>query len=150
MKASRKSLRNKLSTIAIATVLVTLAAVIPAAAAEHPPITVAQLAGPWFVSFSSHASCGNGTHLLIFTLNSTGTADDFADTYSTTGCGQGQHPSQTFTIETLNSGGTGTATFSNNGNTLTFNIQVNLAGNLISLVDVTDVNQIWSGTAVKQ
>lgn len=150
MKALTKSLRNKLSTIAIATVLVTLAAVIPAAAGGQPPVTIAQLAGPWFVAFSSDGACGNGTHLLIFTLNSTGSADDFADTYNTTGCGQGQHSSQTFTIETLNSGGSGTATFSNNGNTLTFDIQVNAAKNIISLVDVKDVNQIWLGTAVRQ
>jgi hypothetical protein len=155
MKPTGKNAYNSKSTLLLAVALLAVAAIaVPFAMAADknaaPPITVAQLAGPWFVEFSSYAACGNGTHLLIFTLNSTGTADDFADTYNTTGCGQGQHHSQTFTIETLNSDGTGTATFSNNGTPLTFKIQVNTAVNLISLVDVTNADQIWSGAAVKQ
>jgi hypothetical protein len=155
MKTTGNNKHNSKSTLLLAVALITVAAVaIPFATAADknapPPVTVAQLAGPWFVEFSSYGACGNGTHLLIFTLNKAGSADDFADTYNTTGCGEGQHPSQTFTIDTLNSGGNGTATFSNNGNPLTFNIQVNTAANLISLVDSTNANQIWSGTAVKQ
>jgi hypothetical protein len=155
MKTMSNNNHNSKSTLLLAVALITLAAVaIPSATAADkdapPPITIASLAGSWEVEFFTTANCGNGTHLWIFTLNSSGVSDDFADTYNTSSCGQGQNHDETFTIETLNVDGTGTAKYSNGTLPLTFNIQVNTATNVFSLVDITDKGQYWSGTAIKQ
>lgn len=155
MKTTSKKTYNSKSTLLLAVALIAVAAVAApfATAADknaQPLMTVAGLAGSWEVELSSYGTCGNGTHLLIFTLNSKGASGDFGDTYNTSGCGKGSNPKQTFTIDSLNTDGTGTATFSNNGTPLTLSIQVNTAINVFSLVDITDVNEIWAGTAIRQ
>lgn len=153
MKTTSKKTQNKLSALLIALTLLTViaTAAIPASAGGvKPPITIANLAGPWTVVIYSNGDCGDGTHILEFTLNSSGVSGDFGDTYNTSVCGKGVHHDQTFTIETLDAEGTGTATFTNDGTPLTFSIQVNPTGNIFSLVDVTDVGSYWMGTAVKQ
>jgi hypothetical protein len=153
METTSNKTKNRLSSLLTALMLVTAlaATAISASAGDaKPAITIANLAGSWTVSYFSNASCGNGTHIQEFTLASDGVSSSFADTYNTSGCGQGQNHDETFTIDTLDADGTGTATFSNGDNPLTFQIQVNLSKNVFSLVDVTDVGQYWMGTAVKQ
>jgi hypothetical protein len=152
--------QNKLQPVRLALLaaltLVTLVAFsMPSAAADSkgtikPEITVANLAGSWQVAINTNAGCGAGVHLLVFTLNSQGSATDVNDTYNTTECGQGSIPDQTFTITSLNSDGTGTATYSNAGDTLTLSIQVSGNKQVFNLADTANSGQYWAGTAIKQ
>jgi hypothetical protein len=149
MKAANNKTKNRVSALLVALAVVALmAGAAPSAAAED--ITIASFAGSWTVSYHSNASCGNGTHIQMFTLDSSGVSSSFADTYNTSKCGQGQNHDETFTIDSVDADGTGTATYSNGGNPLTFTIQLNPSKNVFSLVDTTDVGQYWSGMAVKQ
>jgi hypothetical protein len=152
MKTTIKKTQNKLAAFLTALMLLTViaTAAIPASAqGSKPLLTIANLAGTWTVAIYSNGACGNGTHILIFTLNSSGVSGNFADTYNSSACGQGQHPDQTFTIDSMDPAGFGTATFSNNKTPLTFNFQVNPAGNFFNMVDVTDAGSYWMGTAIK-
>jgi hypothetical protein len=152
MKTTSKKTQNGVSALLIAVTLVVVAAVaIPAAAGgAKPPVTVAQLAGSWEAAINTNANCGAGVHLLVFTLNESGSATDVADTFNTTECGQGEHTDQTFTITSLSADGQGTATYSNAGLPLTLTIQVSPNRTVFNLGDITDSGQYWAGTAVRQ
>jgi hypothetical protein len=155
MKATSNNTHNSKSTVVLAVALIAIAAfaVSFATAADknaRPLITVANLAGSWKAAINTTADCGTGIHVLVFTLNSSGTATDVADTFNTTECGQGEHTDQTFTITSLSSDGSGTATYSNAGLLLTLTIQVSPSKNVFNLADITDASQYWAGTAVKQ
>jgi hypothetical protein len=149
MKTTSSKTENRILALLIALTLVMVMAVaLPSALAED--ITIASLAGPWTVSYFSNGECGVGTHVQIFTLNSSGVSTPFGDSYDTSVCGIGENHDQTFTINKVDADGTGTATFSNNGNPLTFMIQVSPSKSIFSLVEVTSSNSQWLGTAVKQ
>jgi hypothetical protein len=152
MKMTNSKAQNKLQVLLVSLAMVAVMAVAaPFAAASdaHPETTIANLAGNWEIFLYADSTCGNGTHYLIITLNAKGFADDFADSYNTSGCGLGQFHSQTFQIDTLNADGTGTATYSNNGTPLTLSIQVNVAKNVFIVMDNTDAGEYWLGTALK-
>jgi hypothetical protein len=155
MKTTSKKTYNSKSTLLLAVALIAVAAIAApmATAAEKnapPPVTIAQLAGSWKAAINTNADCGAGVHVLVFTLDDKGSATDVADTFNTTECGQGEHTDQTFTITSLSSDGSGTATYSNAGLPLNLTIQVNPAGNVFILADTKDAGQYWAGTAVKQ
>jgi hypothetical protein len=153
MQTITNKTNNRLLSLLISLMLITVIATVAisaSAGASRRTITIADLAGSWTVSYFSNGACGNGTHIQIFTLASSGVSSPFADTYNTSACSQGENHDQTFTVDSVNADGTGTATYSNNGTPLTFNIQLNPTKNVFSVVDVTDAGSYWFGTAVRQ
>lgn len=155
MKTTRNTTQDRLSALLAALTLVTLLAVaVPCATAEgnelQPPLTLSALAGSWQATLFGDADCGIGTQILVFTLNSSGTATDVQYIYHTARCGNGTDTNQSFTITSLNLDGSGTAQLEVKGTTTTYNIQVNQAATIFNLVDVTDSGQYHQGTALKQ
>jgi hypothetical protein len=115
-----------------------------------PPITIAQLAGPWQIALVGNAGCGATSLQFTGTLNSSGHANGTLTTSS--GCGVDLQSAETFDVKTLNSNGSGTAGLScGNGCGWNFLIQVAPSRQVFNLVDVTDpVANFLAGTAVKQ
>jgi hypothetical protein len=135
-----------------ALMLVTLLSVaIPAAAdGERPEVTLANLAGSWKTTIAGQGSCGIGSELLVFTLNSSGEATDVLYTAHTVKCGNQQFTDQTFTITSLNADGSGTAELNINGAVRHFTIQVSPARQVFSMVDLTDAGHYQAGTGILQ
>jgi hypothetical protein len=133
--------------------IATLVAVaIPAAAdgKAEPEITVAKLAGSWQATFVGQDDCGIGSELVTFTLNS-GEASSATWQYHTVSCGDGKNKDLSFTIDSLNSDGTGTATLQViETSKISLSIQVSGNEQVFNLVDITDSNHYKEGTAVKQ
>jgi hypothetical protein len=137
----------------VALALVTLLSVaIPAAAAdgERPEVTLSNLAGSWKTTIVGQGSCGIGSELLVFTLNSSGEATDVVYTAHTVNCGNQQFTDQTFTITSLNSDGSGTAEVNINGAVRHFTIQVSPSHQIFSMVDLTDAGHYQAGTGILQ
>jgi Tfp pilus assembly protein PilX len=136
----------------VALMLVTLLSVaIPAAAQSGPKaVTLANLAGSWKTTIVGQGSCGIGAEVLVFTLNSTGSATDVAYTAHTVECGNQQFTDQLFTITSLSSDGSGTAEVNINGAVRNFTVQVSPNHQVFSLVDVTDVGHYQAGTGILQ
>jgi hypothetical protein len=112
------------------------------------PISVAQLAGPWQISLVGNTGCGISTLLFTGTFNSGGVASGTLTGNS--GCGPSSG-TQTLTITSLNSNGSGTAGLSCGSDCgWTFNIQVSPNKQVFNLVDVTDPGNYLAGSAVKQ
>lgn len=129
--------------------LATVASLVGVSAAA-PPITVAQLAGPWQVAVSGNTGCGVSSLLYTGKLDSTGQSTGTL-TGSSAGCGSST-TTQTFNILSLNGNGSGTAGLTcGTGCGWTFNIQVSRNKQVINLVDVVNGGaNVLSGTAVKQ
>ena len=87
-------------------------------ATVKPPITIDELAGPWQATLVGNTGCGLVSMLVNFTLNSSGAATDARITThlsapSGGGCIDGSVTTgQTFTIDSLHSNGSGTASLS--------------------------------------
>jgi len=83
-----------------------------------PAITISQLAGPWQATLVGNTGCGLVSMLVNFTLNSSGAATDARITTHLSapnggGCIDGSVTTgQTFTIDSLHSNGSGTASLS--------------------------------------
>lgn len=123
-----------------------------AAAADakaQPPITLAQLQGPWSVSLFGQTGCGLGTELYTFTLNAAGQGSATMVTHAQ--CGDFTQTSIPVTIKSLNANGSGTAGFScGSGCGWSFVIQVAKNKQSFSLVDATDPSNYLQGVAVHQ
>jgi hypothetical protein len=147
MKTTSNTTQNRAWTLVVVLTLVTLVAVaVPNASA----VTVADLAGTWQATLFSNASCGVGTQVLVFSLNSSGIATDVQYNYHTSACGTGTDTNQSFTITSLNPDGSGTAQLVIEGTTTTYNIQANQGGTVFNMADITDKNQYHQGTALRQ
>jgi hypothetical protein len=130
-------------------VLATVGSLVGVSAAA-PPITIAQLAGPWQIAVVGNTGCGVSSLLYNGKLNSTGQS-----TGTLTGSSAGCAPStttETFNILSLNGNGSGTAGLTcGSGCGWTFNIQVSRDKLVINLVDVVNGgSNVLAGTAVKQ
>jgi len=112
-------------------------------------ITIAQLAGPWQIAVAGNTGCGVSSLLFTGTLNSSGVATGTL-TGSSAGCGSNS-TTETFTILSLGSDGTGTAGLScGSGCGWKFNIKVSPNKQVFNLVDVSDGgSNVLAGTAVK-
>jgi len=89
------------------------------------PISVSQLAGTWFATFSGVTGCGTTTLTSTFTLDSTGNGTQTSATQHTAGCGDIDLSGQTVQIQSLNSNGSGFIAFGcGDGCGLGFNMQV--------------------------
>jgi len=110
------------------------------------------LAGKWQAAIYGQGGCGVGSVLVTFTLNTKGVATN-ASTTSHSGCGDTTTTGNTFTIQSLNSNGSGTAGLScGTGCGFTYNIQVSPDRSTFSLVDVSPANpaNYQIGTAIHQ
>jgi hypothetical protein len=112
-------------------------------------IVTANLTGDWQVALYGQGGCGAGTTLVTFTLNSSGTANNATETSHTAGCGDPHSTGNTFTVQSLNPNGSGTANLScGPGCGFNFNIQVSPDRSTFNLVDVSDPNNFLIGTAI--
>ena len=119
-------------------------------------IRLQDLAGPWQAALVfSNTGCGPASGLVNFTLDSTGTTNSptlVGHSGAGPGCGDSK-TTQTFTIQTLNPNGSGTAGLSCGvGCGWEFNIQVDRRRTMFNLVDVDPANpgNFVAGTAVRQ
>jgi hypothetical protein len=97
--------------------------------------------------------CGFGTTLYTFTLNSGGTSSNVTGTSHSAGCADGTTSGNTFTVETLNGNGTGTANLTcGTGCGWNLNIQVAPDRSVFNVVDVSPANpgNYIEGVAVHQ
>jgi hypothetical protein len=110
------------------------------------------LAGPWMVTLVGTTGCGQAAMQANFTLNGSATTNN-ATLVTHGGCGDSTVTGQTFTVNTLNANGSGTAGLScGTGCGWTFNIQVSADRSTFNLVDVSTANpnNYIAGTAVHQ
>ena len=110
------------------------------------------LAGNWQMTTIGQTGCGFGTTLYTFTLNTSGVASNVSYV-SHTGCGDSTGSGQTFTIESLNTNGSGTAGLTcGTGCGWTFNIQVSPDRSTFSVIDVNAGNpgNFLEGIAIHQ
>ena len=115
-------------------------------------VSKADLVGNWQVSLlSSGGGCGPGTTQVNFTLNASGAATNATEVSHSSGCGNSISTGNTFTINTMNASGAGTAGLScGPGCGFTFAIQVAPDRGSFNLVDITDPGQFIAGTAIHQ
>ena len=114
-------------------------------------VVKADLAGAWQVTLYGQGGCGVGTTLVNFTLNASGSATNAVEKSHSAGCGDSTSTGNTFTIQTLNSNGSGTAGLSCGPSCgFTFSIQVAPDRSSFNLVDITDPNNFLVGVAVHQ
>ena len=112
-----------------------------------PAITIPQLAGPWQATLIGNTGCGLVSMLVNFTLDSSGTATDATFTTHLSGPNKGGRidgtvtTGQIFTINSLNSNGSGTAGLScGTGCGWEFQIQVSKNHQVANLTDVDTAN----------
>jgi len=95
---------------AFAAVLALVLATVPMGAAQSPtakPITVSQLKGIWYATFSGVTGCGTTTLVTTFTLDATGNGTQTSATQHTVGCGDIDLSGQSAQIQSLNANGSG-------------------------------------------
>ena len=102
-------------------------------------IVKADLAGTWNIALRGTTGCGPSAMQAVTTLGTTGTGTATLVTHGQ--CGDSSLAGQTFTINTINSSGSGTAGLTCGvGCGWTFKIQVSPDRSKISLVDVYTLN----------
>jgi hypothetical protein len=114
-------------------------------------LVVSDLTGSWQATLYGSTGCGVGTTVLSFTLNSSGVASNISETYHTVGCGDGSSNTNSFTILSLNSDGSGTANLTcGTGCGWNFDIQVSPDRSTFNLVDVYSLNvgNFQAGSAI--
>jgi hypothetical protein len=114
---------------------------------------VGDLAGPWQATLLwSNSGCGPASGLLNFTLDKNGVASSATLASHTNGCGDST-TKQVFTIESLDSDGSGTANLTCGvGCGWNFVIQVSNNNKIFNLVDVDPANpgNFVEGLAISQ
>lgn len=123
---------------------------------EGDAIKIRDLAGPWQAALVySNTGCGPASGLVNFTLDSNGSTHSATLVFHSgfgPGCGDSTS-TQTFTIQTLNPDGSGTANLScGSGCGWEFTIQVDRHRSIFNLVDVDPMNpgNFVAGTAIRQ
>jgi hypothetical protein len=122
--------------------------------------TLQALAGTWQATFLGNTGCGLTSMLVTFTLDSSGNATDAAITGHYVNGGNafcidgGTSSGNTFTINSLNSDGAGTAVLGCGSacGGWNFQIQVSRDGTEFNLVDVDpqNTNNLLQGVAILQ
>jgi hypothetical protein len=114
-------------------------------------VAISDLTGSWQATLYGKGGCGIGSDVVTFTLNTGGVANNATTTSHTTGCGDGTSTGNTFTVQSLNSDGSGTANLTcGTGCGFNFNIQVSPDRSTFNLVDVSSANpgNFLAGTAI--
>ncbi len=116
-------------------------------------ISVANLSGSWELALDGFTfpenGLGDSTEMATFTLNASGQAINASGTFHTS-TGNFTFTNQTFTIQSLNADGSGTAIMSVGGSgaaTPVFTIQVSPDRSTMNLVAVSNGGVLWEGTA---
>jgi hypothetical protein len=118
---------------------------------ESTPPVNANLSGKWQVAIYGQGGCGVGSILATFTLNGNGGATNATETSHSAGCGDGTTTGNTFTVQSPNADGSGTAGLScGTGCGFNYKIQVSADRTTFNLVDVSDPANYWVGTAIHQ
>jgi hypothetical protein len=150
MKPQSKSIAVAavLGMLFISTIALTQVAVGEQNAKAQPAMTISELAGPWQIGLEGNTGCGVTSLLFTGTLNSSGQAT--GTLVANSGCGPTSN-SQTLTINSLHSDGSGTANLTC-GESCGWNLTIQVSPNkqVIGLVDVTDPENYLVGSAVKQ
>ena len=129
--------------------LVAIALVVKPSKATIGVSSRADLAGNWQIALGGNTGCGLGTLLVTVSLPASGNGT--ASLTSHGQCGNSTVTGQSFTVDSLNSTGTGKVGIScGAGCGWTFNIQVAPDRSTFNLVDTTDPNNFLVGTAVHQ
>ena len=97
----------RLASLVVLSLVVVVALTAPSSATGN--IVKADLSGAWQMTIIGQTGCGFGTTLYTFTLNASGSSSNVIGTYHTAGCGDGTSSGNTFTIQSLNPDGSGTA-----------------------------------------
>jgi hypothetical protein len=152
---NRKQTHSHLPRAARATLLAVLSLAVivtlPTLSSATGNVVKADLVGTWQVALYGQGGCGVGTTVVNFTLNASGSATNATEKSHSVGCGDTTSTGNTFTIQTLNSNGSGTAGLScGTGCGFTFSIQVSPDRSTFNLVDITDPNNFLMGVAVHQ
>jgi len=141
----------------VALSLLTVIAVVNRSRASVGTITKADLSGAWQMTLLGNTGCGLNSLLVTFTLNGTGSATNATITSHVTQgspCTDGSvSTGNTFTVNTLNANGTGTAGLTCGPSCgWTFNIQVAPDRSVFNAVDVStsNPNNLLQGVAVHQ
>jgi hypothetical protein len=116
-------------------------------------VNKADLAGPWAMTLTGDTGCGISTSWVTFTLNAVGSASNATITSHTSGCGDPTTSGLSFTINTVNPNGSGTANLScGTGCGWNLNIQVSPDRSMFSVVDVSPANpgNYLEGIAIHQ
>jgi hypothetical protein len=113
-------------------------------------IALAKLAGQWEASLFIQGGCGFGTKQLIFSSFANG--DDGAgsalENYDTSGCGRNAE-NGAIVNTALSTNGSGTSLF-NFGSAFNFYIQASPNGQVVNMVDISDVGNYEEGMAIVQ
>jgi hypothetical protein len=116
-------------------------------------VSKADLSGPWQMTIIGQTGCGFGTAVYTFSLNSSGSSSNVTDNYHSSGCGDGTTTGNTFTVQTLNANGSGTANLTcGTGCGFNLNIQVAPDRSSFNVIDVSSANpgNYIEGVAVHQ
>jgi hypothetical protein len=137
MKNNRQWAR--LASVVVLSLVTVIAMTTPSSATGN--IGKSDLAGAWQMTIIGQTGCGFGTTLYTFTLNASGSSSNVTGTYHTAGCGDGTSSGNTFTIQSLNSDGSGTAGLScGSGCGWNLNIQVSPDRSKFNVIDVSSAN----------
>ena len=153
LTSKRQSQPMRLAFVMAITMFTLVAAVTPIAAQTHarPEVTLAKLKGAWQATFVGEDACGMGSSLVTFTLGSSGVATNATWQYHSASCGDGANTGLNFTIDTLNTDGSGTATLNvSESSKITLTIQVSVNSQVMNMVDITDSSHYLAATAIKQ
>ena len=115
-------------------------------------VVPADLAGNWQMTVIGETGCGFGTTLYTFTLNASGVATNVSGV-SHSGCGTGNFSGDSFTIQSLNANGSGTAGLTcGAGCGWNLNIQVAPDRSTFTVIDVSAANpgNFIQGVAIHQ
>jgi hypothetical protein len=137
----------------VALAIVALVATVRPGKASIGNVSKSDLAGNWQLTTVGQTGCGFGTTLYTFTLNNSGTSSNVAGTSHTVVCGDGTSSGNSFTIQSLNSNGTGTANLTcGAGCGWNLNIQVSPDRSTFNVIDVSSANpgNYIEGVAVHQ
>jgi hypothetical protein len=133
--------------------LVAMVAMVRPSKATIGTVSKADLSGPWQMTIVGQTGCGFGTTLYTFSLNGSGTSSNVTGTSHTTGCADGTSSGNSFTIESLNNNGSGTANLTCGPSCgWNLNIQVAPDRSTFNVVDVSPANpgNFIEGVAVHQ
>lgn len=129
----------RLASFVVLSVVTVIAMTTPGSATGN--IVKADLAGAWQMTIIGQTGCGFGTSLYTFTLSANGTSSNVSGSYHTAGCGDGSFSGDTFTIQSLNANGSGTAGLScGSGCGWNLTIQVSSDRSTFNVVDVSSAN----------
>jgi hypothetical protein len=141
----------RLASLVVLSLVAVVALTAPSSATGN--IVKADLSGAWQMTIIGQTGCGFGTTLYTFTLNASGSSSNVTGIYHTAGCRDGTGSGNKFTIQSLNTDGSGTANLTcGTGCGWSLNIQVSPDRSKFNVIDVSPANpgNFIEGVAIHQ